>query len=133
MNVAQILIAEDDLEDRYIMQETFKELGHPEVLKFVENGVLLLDYLTKQPNDVIGLIVLDLNMPLQTGTETLRLLKAQPQYADIPVIIFSTSVNEYEKKICFELGAIDYKVKPLAYADYLELCNEFYRLSNHAV
>ncbi len=128
----KILIAEDDFEDRYIMGQTFDELGITKAIKFVEDGSILIKYLTDQGVGSIALIVLDLNMPRLNGTETLKALKTDDRYQHIPVIIFSTSVNDIEKKRCLELGAKDYITKPTTYREYMQTCKDFYAMSQNA-
>ena len=59
-----------------------------------------------------ALIVLDLNMPILNGMETLSRLKAHTVYKNIPVIIYTTSVHEVEKARCLEIGAADFIKKP---------------------
>lgn len=59
-----------------------------------------------------SLIVLDLNMPILNGMETLSRLKAHTIYKTIPVIMFTTSVHEVEKEKCLEIGAADFIKKP---------------------
>src|ERR1700733_5411347 len=120
-----ILIAEDDMEDQYIMTRTFDELGHTDLIKFVENGEMAVSYLKQLTESNISLIILDLNMPCLNGTETLRWIKSTEKYSNVPVIIFSTSVNEIEKQICIELGIREYITKPSKYFDYISVCNSF--------
>jgi CheY-like chemotaxis protein len=129
----KILIAEDDHEDCVIITEIFKELGYTDTIQFVENGLELIDYLGKNRTDPsVNLIVLDLNMPLLNGTDTLRIIKNDPEHMHIPVIIFSTSVNHKEKETCLRLGAVEYITKPSSYAQYIEVCNKFYALSQRS-
>jgi CheY-like chemotaxis protein len=116
-----ILVADDDHEDRAIMADTFEEIGFSGAY-FVEDGSLVLDYLSNLKENNISLIILDLNMPCLNGTETLRALKAEPRYKEIPVIIFSTSVNTVEKQNCADLGALSYIAKPSRYSEYKEVC-----------
>jgi DNA-binding response OmpR family regulator len=59
-----------------------------------------------------SLIVLDLNMPILNGMETLSRLKSHTVYKNIPVIMFTTSVHEVEKARCLEIGALDFIKKP---------------------
>ena len=59
-----------------------------------------------------ALIVLDLNMPILNGMETLSRLKAHSLYKNIPVIMFTTSIHEVEKAKCLEIGAADFIKKP---------------------
>jgi CheY-like chemotaxis protein len=123
-----ILLADDDFEDRFLMADTFKELNYGDVISFVEDGVSLLEFL-ENSDLTIGLIVLDLNMPRLNGTETLRILKNDDRFRHIPVIIFSTSVNEIERAVCLELGARDYFTKPARYNAYMDVCRSLYNIS----
>jgi len=125
----QILVADDDFEDRTIMSECFKDLGHSNAIKFVEDGSELLTYLDNKTDEIVTLIVLDLNMPRLNGTETLRMLKSIPGYSNIPVIIFSTSVNEIERKNCMALGAREYVTKAGKWDEYLDTCRRLYSIS----
>ena len=129
MNGIQILVAEDDAEDRFIMMESFKELQAESTIKFVEDGSYVVPFLEANPGLPISLIVLDLNMPKLNGTETLRLLKNHEVYSKIPVIIFSTSVNEIEKEACITIGAQDYITKPSSYNAYMDTCRMLYDIS----
>lgn len=124
----KILLADDDLEDRLIISDSFKEIGQPECVVFVENGEEVLQYLNKLEDKVHlpALIVLDLNMPKMNGTETLRALKRHEMFNSIRVIIFSTSINEREKKECMELGAISYVTKPLKYQESIAIAHQFF-------
>ncbi|WP_276372875.1 response regulator [Chryseolinea sp. H1M3-3] len=122
----QILVVDDDLEDHMILLDYFTEVGQQENVKFMLNGKELIDYL--ELLNVISLpnlIVLDLNMPLLNGTQTLLHIKRDVRFKHIPVIIFSTSTNESEKRKCLSLGAIDYLVKPSTYADGKILIHKF--------
>jgi DNA-binding response OmpR family regulator len=65
------------------------------------------------------LILLDVDMPEMNGFDVCRLLKADPQSRDIPVI-FLTASSSMDERICgFSLGAVDYITKPF---DPAELC-----------
>jgi two-component system response regulator len=111
-----ILIAEDDADDRFLLNAAFEENKFDDKLHFVENGVELLDFLQNLTKDaharMPGFILLDLNMPKKDGREVLRELKQNPQFKKIPVIIFSTTNNEQEMRRCYECGANSYITKP---------------------
>lgn len=111
MNSPFILIAEDDVDDRMLLQTAFDEGNFNVQIEFVGNGSELLEFLeekTKYPN----IILLDLNMPKKDGRETLREIKQHPVFKKIPVIVFTTTKNENEIARCYELGANTYVVKP---------------------
>ena len=126
MNNLQILIAEDDADDRYLIGTAFAEKGYSEKIDFVENGVELLSYLDNINTASITeekifpcVILLDLNMPKKDGREVLKELKQHPVFKTIPVIVFTTTKNEIEIKRCYELGANSYVVKPLTFDELL--------------
>ncbi|SEW46888.1 two-component system, unclassified family, response regulator [Chitinophaga sp. YR573] len=135
--VVKILLADDDLEDRYIMQDAFSAINLAHVPFLVEDGEKVLEYLAQMHSDegiLPSLVVLDLNMPRLSGTQTLRELKNIEHYKDIPVIIFSSSLNVIEMHECRQLGALSYMVKPFTYEEYLLSAQHFYDfcLSKHS-
>lgn len=117
-----ILIAEDDADDRFLLQAAFEENGFKDKLCFVENGVEVLEYLTSTPKDnsYPRFILLDLNMPKKDGREVLKELKQHPDFKQIPVVIFSTTNNEQEMRRCYELGANSYITKPNSFESLLK-------------
>lgn len=128
MNTQPILIAEDDADDRYLLQTAFTEIGYPEKIDFVENGIEVFNYLddiyTSSDMEVKalpGFILLDLNMPKKDGREVLKELKQHPVFKKIPVIVFTTTKNEIEIKRCYELGANSYIVKPISFDALLKV------------
>ena len=120
-----ILIAEDDADDRFLLQAAFEENGFRDKLEFVENGVELIEYIrgisdinseVKTPR----FILLDLNMPKKDGREVLKEIKQHPQFRKIPVIIFSTTNNEQEMRRCYDLGANSYITKPNSFESLIK-------------
>lgn len=127
INHYQIIVVDDDLEDQLILLEYFKETGSENFVKFFSNGREAIDYLGKAVHEssLPHLIVLDLNMPILNGTQTLIQVKRDARYKDIPVIIFSTSENESEKRKCLSMGALEYLVKPLTYDEGMKMIEKF--------
>ena len=132
MELRQILVVDDDPEDRAIITDAMKAIGKEELLFIAENGEEALSFLDKcmAENALPCLIVLDLNMPKMSGTETLRMIKANDKFTGIKVIIYSTSINPFEKDRCIELGAQDYFTKPISFNEskatakkLVDLCN----------
>lgn len=120
-----ILIAEDDADDRFLLQAAFEENGFSDKLHFVENGVEVIEFLSdlKQVDPEKKLprfILLDLNMPKKDGREVLKELKQHPELKKIPVVIFSTTNNEQEMRRCYELGANSYITKPNSFESLLK-------------
>lgn len=122
----KILLADDDREDWDILSEVFKELDAENAIHFSENGREMVSTLENiKEKDFPALIVLDLNMPVLNGTETLKLLKTNERFRHIPVIIYSTSINPLEKEKCLQLGADSYITKPLSYKESIEIAKLF--------
>jgi CheY-like chemotaxis protein len=116
-----ILVAEDDADDRLLLQTAFAEKGFKEKLEFVDNGVELFKYLDnvaggkETTKEYPHFILLDLNMPKKDGREVLTEIKQHPLFKKIPVVVFTTTKNENEIKRCYELGANTYVIKPATY------------------
>ncbi len=120
-----ILIAEDDADDRFLLNAAFQENGFHDKLHFVENGVELLDFLDGISGGALAgrlpsFILLDLNMPKKDGREALKEIKQNDFLKKIPVIIFSTTNNEQEMKRCYELGANSYITKPNSFENLIK-------------
>lgn len=120
-----ILIAEDDADDRFLLQAAFDENSFNDDLQFVENGVELLDHLNGcvSAEDVLlpDFILLDLNMPKKDGREVLKEIKQVPDFRKIPIIIFSTTNNRQEISRCYELGANSYITKPNSFEQLIQV------------
>jgi len=122
-----ILIVDDDVEDHMMLDEYFQEVGISDKVTFLINGQLALQYLEsiEDPSQLPKLLVLDLNMPILTGSQVLLQLKQTPRFRNIPVIIFSTSVNENEKRKCLNFGALEYLVKPITWDEGDRIAKRF--------
>ena len=108
-----ILLGEDDADDQEMLKEVFTSIDISFVLFFVNNGKEVLSALEKLKDDQMPcLIVLDYNMPGLNGADILRELGTNERYKNIPKVVWSTAESEKFKKICLELGAADYVIKP---------------------
>jgi len=65
-------------------------------------------------NIIPELILLDVEMPVMNGYETIKKLKAEPRFADIPVIFLTAKSDEESELEGFEHGAMDYVSKPFS-------------------
>jgi two-component system response regulator len=117
-----ILMADDDPDDRQLTKEAFEEAKLANELRFVEDGVELLDYLNRRgkysdpgSSPRPGIILLDLNMPRKDGREALQELKADPRFRAIRVIIMTTSKAEEDILRTYNLSAASYITKPVTF------------------
>jgi two-component system response regulator len=123
-----ILMAEDDPDDRLMTREAFEESRLVNDLRFVENGVELMDYLHRRgkyadpaTSPRPGLILLDLNMPKKDGREALREIKADPRLKNIRVVVLTTSKAEEDIFRTYNLSAASYITKPVTFAALTEV------------
>ncbi|WP_373515625.1 response regulator [Persicitalea sp.] len=122
MGVFNILMADDDADDRFLVQAAFEDNGIHHEMMFFEDGEQLLEHLTSTPAEGrTRFILLDLNMPKKDGREVLRALKSNRELSKIPIIVFSTSKAPDDILSSYELGANSYVVKPSSYEHLKEV------------
>jgi two-component system, response regulator len=115
-----ILMAEDDADDRLLVQDALAECGWGGELRFVEDGEDLLNYLRQRGKHSTpgcapqpGLVLLDLNLPKMDGREALRELKAHEELRRIPVVVLTTSKAASDVGRMYDLGANSFISKPV--------------------
>lgn len=108
-----ILVGEDDKDDQELLAEIFTSIDDSYRLMFVDTGTEAMSLLHKLNEDQRPcLILLDYNMPQASGADIMKEINRLGIYTDIPKIIWSTSGSENYKRICLDLGATDYLIKP---------------------
>ncbi|MBA3680952.1 MAG: response regulator [Bacteroidetes bacterium] len=126
-----ILIADDDMDDQYMIKQAFSSINLNENVHTVNDGVELLDYLNrrgkyKDANILIPkVILLDLNMPKKDGRECLKEIKTNPRFNKIPIVIYSTSSNPDDISYAYENGASSYITKPYSYQELVKIMDTF--------
>lgn len=121
-----ILMADDDPDDQELVREAMSEAQPNCVVRFVEDGQDLLNYLEHRgPPD---LVILDLNMPRMDGREALRLLRTDERFTAVPVIVVTTSGRKDEVDRAYELGANGFLRKSTSYRD---LVRNFQRIAEY--
>lgn len=129
-SLATIVIADDDSDDRLMIEDAFVEnrLANPRV--YVEDGEQLLDHLRGQGRDgKPALILLDLNMPRLDGRGVLARLKADPELRRIPVVVLTTSKLEEDILRTYDLGVSSFITKPVefdALVDVVKTLNHYW-------
>ncbi|EOZ93633.1 putative two-component response regulator [Indibacter alkaliphilus LW1] len=129
--IMNILVAEDDIDDRLLITKAFKESFDKANLICVENGEILLQYLKRQGKfqdiekyPLPQLILLDLNMPKKDGREALVEIKSDTELKKIPVIVFTTSKLEDDIKATYSSGTNSYITKPGTFDGLLSIGKE---------
>ena len=118
LTILHIILADDDIDDRFFFDKALKEIPIPNRLTTVNDGEQLMNYLIENHTDLPDVLFLDLSMPRKTGFECLTEIKENAKLKDLPVIMISTSFprdNKYEQNIInmlYTIGALDYIRKP---------------------
>lgn len=123
-----ILMADDDPDDRLLVQDAFDEIRLANPLVFVEDGIALMDYLRRRGaythlagTPLPGLILLDLNMPKKDGREALKEIKSDPALRTIPIVVLTTSSAEEDILRTYDLGTNSFIVKPVTFDKLVEI------------
>ena len=106
-NYHTILWADDDADDLFIVREVMDNFPDTFKITEVNNGRQVLDYLNsiKCPSELPCLVILDINMPVLNGKETLAIIKSEERFNSITVAVFTTSSSEKDRQFCERFGA----------------------------
>jgi CheY-like chemotaxis protein len=112
--IRTILLADDDEDDRLLFEDALTQVSEEIALQTAEDGKRLLKLLNEE-NTLPDVIFLDLNMPGKNGFECLREIRQQDKLKYIPVIIFSTGMQQEAVDKVYQLGANYYICKPSSF------------------
>jgi CheY-like chemotaxis protein len=112
-----ILLVEDDPGDELMTREAFEDNKIGNTLHVAHDGEEALDFLYRQGGYQDAprpdLILLDLNLPKYDGRQVLEKIKSDPELADIPVVVLTTSAAEEDILRSYKLHANAYVTKPV--------------------
>lgn len=118
------LMADDDADDREMAERALRGTPLEGRLRFVEDGVLLLEFLTRcapveggERMPTPAFILLDLNMPRMNGYEALQALKSDAFLRRIPVIVLTTSSADEDVVKSYDLGVNAFVTKPVRFEE----------------
>jgi CheY-like chemotaxis protein len=114
-----ILCMEDDEDDCFWIRQATREVDPLAVFVHKPNGKEGLEFLQKQKieGEYPCIILLDINMPVMGGRQTLAAIKNDPELRNIPVVVFTTSNNKDDQNFCETYGA-DMITKPSKFPEY---------------
>lgn len=107
-----VFLVDDDQDDRELFEEVIKGIDDSINLQLFKDSLELMDYLDRDDIVLPQIIFLDLNMPLVSGTESLKQIRSNPRFMDISIAIYSTSSLEKDIEETFVNGANIYITKP---------------------
>lgn len=125
-----ILYIEDREDDAFFMIRACAMAGIRQPLQAVPNGAQAIAYLEgsgafadRQRYPLPCLILLDLHMPGTSGFEVLAWIRSRPEFAELPVLVFTSSSLPSDSERATRLGANGYLVKPLTLKELVEMVN----------
>ncbi len=121
MNQLKVLYVDDDIINRKLLKNILKK--HPKVYETLEakDGKEALEVLNKNPD--VDFVLLDIIMPRLDGIETLKYMKRDPRFSQIPVIVLST--DDTQKSRAIDAGANDFINKPIKERDLSQKIEQF--------
>jgi CheY-like chemotaxis protein len=105
----RLLLVEDDMRTVYSLSALQQSRGC-EVL-VAENGREALEVLASKPD--VSCILMDIMMPEMDGYETMRHLRQDDSFRDLPIIVLTAKAMAGERERCIQAGASDYLTKPV--------------------
>lgn len=103
-----ILCVDDEPTNLKFLMEILKQDYH---VYLAPSGERALGFLKTRKPDII---LLDVEMPRMSGYDVIRMIKEVPEWEDIPVIFLTGLEGRDKEEIAFELGAVDYILKPIS-------------------
>lgn len=129
-----ILLAEDDQNDVYLMQQAFAAAAIPNPLMVVRNGREAIDYLggkrayaQRERYPLPGLILLDLKMPWMDGFDVLKWLRRRPEFHSLCVVVLTSSKLQSDVEQSRLMGVYDYRVKPHDLSGLVALLDDIHK------
>lgn len=123
---ATILLVEDSRMDVELTLEAFRKARMENEVQVASSGEDALDYLfgrdkygDRRRYPLPDVVLLDLKLPGMDGLEVLGLIKQTEKLKRIPVIILTSSKEEGDRTISYDLGANSYLVKPVSFEGFM--------------
>jgi two-component system, response regulator len=122
--LARILLVEDNIHDAELTMKALAPIAN-EVLH-VWDGAEALDYLhcrgkfSGRPRGNPAVVLLDLKMPRVDGVEVLRRLKGDPDLKKVPVVVMTSSREDRDLNVCYDLNTNAYVVKPVNFVEFVD-------------
>jgi CheY-like chemotaxis protein len=123
----QILLADDDADDRNFFQDAVSGAAIDAQLSMVEDGQQLMDYIAeiKEPPPP-HIIFIDINMPLKNGKHCLEEIRSNEHFNAVPIVIISTSTYINDINETYDIGANLFLQKSFFFDNDISTLNELF-------
>jgi two-component system chemotaxis response regulator CheY len=116
-----ILVVEDSPTMRQLISFAMKRIHGAHVIEATDG----VDALKKLSSDKVDLILCDINMPVMDGLKLVSLVRSNPTFKDIPIIMVTTEGAEEDRKRALAIGANAYLPKPIQTQELIKLVNTY--------
>lgn len=125
------VIADDDEEELMLMRLALARHQKPLPIREFSDGQQVIDYLTRNhtlrsDEDTHWLLVLDMHMPRLNGLETLKIIRQNPDFDSIPILLFADSQDKQLIRAALDSGANGCVSKPRSMNEYAQLFDQFF-------
>jgi two-component system chemotaxis response regulator CheY len=124
MSEYNFLIVEDSPTMRQLISFSLKRIQNAKIVE-ASDGV---DALKKLTEGKFNLIIADINMPMMDGLKLLSIIRKDPQYNNVPVIIVTTEGAEADREKGMKLGANAYLSKPIQTNDLVKTVKDLLKI-----
>ncbi|HEX8516283.1 MAG TPA: response regulator [Bacteroidia bacterium] len=130
-NEIDILLVEDNTGDAELAIRALKKSNIANNIVHVKDGTEAIDFVfgtgkyeERNTENKPKMILLDLKMPKVSGIEVLKTLKSDERSMTIPVVVLTSSKEDPDIRICYELGVNSYIVKPIGFENFSNAISE---------
>ena len=127
----EILLVEDNPDDLDLALHALKKHRVANHIQVARDGAEALEFLfgtgphaQRDTGIQPRFILLDLKLPKVDGIEVLRQIKADPRTKAVPVVVLTSSKEDFDLARCYELGVNSYIVKPMGFQQFAEVVRQ---------
>ena len=119
-----IYLVDDDPDDRFFIKQALMQNRQQVEVIEATSGFELLTLIEQQGSSPATLILMDMNMPKMSGVETVQVMRSNPGFPVIPVVMISTTTNPVFIQSAFEAGVAGFLPKPSSVKGFSEMADQ---------
>jgi CheY-like chemotaxis protein len=128
--IKNILLVDDSANDVTLIKAGLREAHFGNEIIVAEDGEEALDFLYKRGKfaghsaEKPIFILLDIKLPLMNGIEVLKVIRADANFNNVPIIMLTSSRDSHDLQDCYDNGANSFVVKPVNINDFMEVVKD---------
>ena len=128
--IKKILLIDDSANDVTLIKASLLNSHFGNDIVVAEDGEEAIDYLYKKnkfsgdQSDEPVFILLDIKMPLMDGIEVLKVIRSDPKFNKVPIIMLTSSRDSHDLIECYNNGANSFVVKPVNINEFMLVVKE---------